>query len=236
MTGEEIESIISDFASAARRAREAGFDALQFHGAHGYLMSQFLSPQTNHRTDKWGGSAEDRRRFHLEVIRKVRQAVGVDFPVMIKLGVKDESEKGLPLNEALETARQMAEAGIDAIEVSGAVPGAVVRAHRKGDPEEPYFRESTAAVKRVVDVPVMAVGGIRSLEMAQNIVDNGHADLISMCRPFIREPDLIARWQKKDKAAARCASCNKCGVSRVEGGTLECVEEHRLREKKSARA
>jgi len=95
MTGEEIESIIDDFVAAAVRGREAGFDAIQLHAAHGYLMSQFLSPRFNHRTDEWGGSAENRRIFHLEIIRKVRQAIGADFPLMVKLGVEDDKEGGL---------------------------------------------------------------------------------------------------------------------------------------------
>jgi len=118
MNGEEIEDIIADFAATAVRGREAGFDAIQLHGAHGYLMSQFLSPRYNRRTDQWGGSAENRRRFHIEVIRKVRQAIGADFPLMVKFGVGDDSDGGLTLDESVETARLMAHNGIDAIEVS----------------------------------------------------------------------------------------------------------------------
>ena len=116
MTEGEIEGIIDDFASAAARARQAGFDAVQLHGAHGYLMSQFLSPLFNLRSDRWGGSVENRRRFNLEVIRKVRQAIGADFPFIIKFGVQDDKEGGLPLSEGVETAWQMVKAGIDAIQ------------------------------------------------------------------------------------------------------------------------
>ena len=229
MTDEEIEAILSDFASAALRAREAGFDAVQLHGAHGYLISQFLSPLFNLRTDRWGGSAENRRRFHLEVIQKVRQAAGADFPLMIKFGVQDEKGGGLSLSEGLETARQMVEKGIDAIEVSAGV-GTSIQATREGAPERAYFRERAAAVKRAVTVPVMLVGGIRSLEMAKSIVDSGDADLISMCRPFIREPSLVARWQRGEVGPAKCISCNKCFAIVGEGEPLECGEERRLRE------
>ena len=229
MTGEEIEAIISDFVAAALRGKEAGFDAIQLHGAHGYLMSQFLSPLFNLRSDQWGGTAENRRRFHLEVVRRVRQAIGVDFPLMIKFGVQDDREKGLPLSEGVETARQMVENGIDAIEVSAGV-GSSAQVTKEGDPEWHYFGERTAAVKQAVTVPVMAVGGIRSLEMAKSIVDNGIADLVSMCRPFIREPGLIARWQRGETEPAKCISCNRCfGVVR-NGEPLECGEERRLRE------
>ena len=228
MTDEEIETIISDFASAALRTREAGFDAIQLHGAHGYLMSQFLSPLFNFRTDRWGNSAENRRRFHLEVIQKVRQAVGDDFPLMIKFGVQDDREGGLPLSEGLETARQMVDKGIDAIEVSAGV-GVASPTMKKGEAEQVYFRERTAAVKGAVTVPVMGVGGIRSLEMAKSIVDSGDADFISMSRPFIRERDLIERWQRGDGKPARCISCNRCFISGMKGEPLECGQERRLR-------
>ncbi len=229
MTDEEIEAVISDFASAALRAKEAGFDAVQLHGAHGYLMCQFLSPLFNHRNDKWGGSAENRRSFHLEVIRKVYQAVGADFLVMIKFGVQDDRKGGLLLSEGLETARQMVGKGINAIEVSAGF-GAVTQTAREGEPEWVYFRERTAAVKRVVTVPVMVVGGIRSLEMAKEIVASGDADLISMSRPFIRETGLVARWQRGEEWSARCISCSKCFGTTGKNGGLKCAEELRLRE------
>jgi len=234
MTDGEIEAIIADFAAAALRGREAGFDAIQLHGAHGYLMSQFLSPLFNHRRDRWGGNAENRRRFHLEVIRRVRQAVGPEFPFMIKFGVQDDREGGLLLSEGLETAREMIEQGIDAIEVSAGV-GSSAQVTRPGDPERPYFRERAAAVKQAMAVPVMLVGGIRSLKMCRAIVESGDADLISMCRPFVREPGLIARWQRGEGEPAACISCGRClGIVR-RGEPLECGEERRLREEAARR-
>ncbi|MFC1957590.1 NADH:flavin oxidoreductase [Chloroflexota bacterium] len=229
MTDADIEAIIADFASAALRAKEAGFDAVQFHGAHGYLMSQFLSPLFNLRADRWGGSAENRRRFHLEVIRKVRRAVGADFPLLIKFGVQDDREGGLTLAEGLETARQMAEAGIDAIEVSAGV-GRSIQIIKEGDPERTYFRDRAAALKRAVSVPVIEVGGIRSLETAQSIVDSGDTDLLSMSRPLIRQPDLIARWQRGEGSPATCISCGLCQAMVGRGEPLECGEDRRLRE------
>jgi len=230
LTDEEIEEIISDFAAAALRGREAGFDAVQLHGAHAYLMSQIQSPLYNLRRDRWGGSAENRRRFHLEVIRKIHQVVGTDFPLMIKFGVQDDREGGLSLSEGLETARQMVAEGIDAIEVSAGV-GNPVLTMRKGESPRAYYRERAAAVKRMVTVPVILVGGIRSFEMAKDIVSSGDTDLISMCRPFIREPDLVARWQRGDTAPAKCISCNKCMARMARGELLgpECFEEHRPR-------
>jgi len=210
MTGDEIDSVVSDFAAAAVRAKEAGFDAVQFHGAHGYLMSQFLSPLTNHRTDEWGGSAAKRGRFHLELTERTRAAVGRDYPLMIKLGVQDDADGGLSLDEGVETAQQLVDRGMDAIEISGGHGSASTPVRKKNGPEQAYFRVRVAAVKRAVDVPVMAVGGIRSLEMATDIVESGDADFVSMCRPFIREPDLVARWEGGDRSPARCISCNRC--------------------------
>ena len=233
MTDEDIEGVIADFAAGAVRGREAGFDAIQLHGAHGYFMSQVISPLFNRRTDRWGGNAENRRRFHLEVIRKVRQAIGDDFPLMIKFGVMDDREGGLSLEEGIEAARQMVAAGIDAIEVSAGV-GQSVTTGKEGAAEQTPFRERAAAVKRAVTVPVMVVAGIRTLETAQGIVDSGDADMVSRCRPFIREPDLVARWQRGETAPATCISCNRGFPIVARGEPLECGEERRLREEAAA--
>jgi len=228
MTEEEIEDTISDFAAAAVRAREAGFDAVQLHGAHGYLMSQFLSPSLNIRTDKWGGSLENRSRFHLEVIHRIRRAVGDDYTLLVKFGIRDVSAHGLSLAEGLQVARWLVAAGVDAIEVSvgvGSVRSAIP-IFNADNPERPVFRNLAAALKKVVNVPVMLVGGIRTRQMAQEIVDSGDADMVSMCRPFIREPDLLRRW-RDNGARASCVSCNQCLDNlHEEGNTLVCPVAH----------
>ncbi len=229
MTDEEIEGIIADFVAAGVRVREAGFDAVQLHGAHGYLFSQFASPLFNHRHDRWGGSPENRRRFHLEVISRLRKAVGNDYPILIKFGVQDDKEGGMPLSEGLETCRQMVKAGLNSIEVSAGVGSAITRL-REGEISQPVFRERAAAVKKAVNIPVAVVNGIRSMENAQDIIDSGYADIISMSRPFIREPHLLLRWQKGDTSPAKCISCGKCMPIAVKSQSLECGEEKRLRE------
>ena len=232
LTDAEIEAIIDDFASAARRAVEAGFDAVQLHGAHAYLMAQFLSPLSNQRTDQWGGSNSKRRRFHLEVIKRVRQVVGNDFPLMIKFGAHEAREGGLSLEEGVDMAREMAEKGIDGIEISvGDARNSIPRL-AEDDSEEVLFRDKAAAVKKAVTVPVMLVAGIRSLEMANDVLESGDADLISMCRPLIREPGLPLRWQQGDLQPAKCISCNKCMPRN--GRVLECGEERRIREETSS--
>lgn len=229
MSDDEVEATIDDFVAAAVRGREAGFDAIQLHGAHGYLMSQFQSPLSNRRDDRWGGSPENRRRFHLEVVRRIRRAIGDDFPLMIKYGVKDGSDDGLSLEEGVETARQMVAAGLDAIEVSTGI-GDVVPTVSKGDERTPY-REFAAAVGQAVDVPVIAVAGIRRLATAEDIVASGDADMVALSRPLIREAGLVARWRNGETAPATCISCNRCLTISARGEPLECGEERRLRER-----
>ncbi|MBI4301012.1 MAG: NADH:flavin oxidoreductase [Chloroflexi bacterium] len=238
MVEEEVEGIITDFGAAAARAKEAGFDAIQLHGAHGYLMSQFLSPLYNHRTDRWGGSTEKQRQFHLDVIKAVRSRVGNDYPLFMKFGVMDDRDGGVSLEEGVEAAHHIVAAGLDALEISAGVGGGSSRASKtdgeNAEPEVPYFRERAASVKRSVSVPVMVVGGIRSIGMAQNIIDAAEADMVSLCRPLIREPALIRRWESGDFGPARCISCSRCfGVIEREGG-LGCYQE-RYSEKQTAR-
>ena len=234
MTSAEVEEIVRDFGAAAERAAEAGVDAVQLHGAHGYLMSQFLSPLTNRRTDEWGGSPECRRRFHVEVMRSVRRAVGESYPIWIKMGLRDHTDDGLQLSEGLAALRVLRAEGLSAAEISVGLGARSARVHRPEDDERPYFRQDSAEAKRAVDIPVMLVGGIRSLAMAEDILRRGDADMISMSRPLIREPGLIARWQRGDTAPAKCISCNKCFGFGVRGEALECGEERRLREAAAA--
>jgi len=230
MTEEEIEGILDDFAAAAVRVREAGFDAVQLHGAHGYLFSQFLSPLTNRRDDRWGGSAENRRRFHAEAVRRVKTAAGREFTVMMKFGVMDEQEGGATLAEGIEALRAMVAAGLDAVEISGGIgnPRGAGLKFDDDTTEITYYRERAAAAKRAVDVPLAVVGGIRAIETAEEIVRAGDADFISLSRPLIREPGLVRRWQNGDQRRATCISCYKCLSSLNRGNPLECQQERRL--------
>ncbi len=233
MTVAEIEETIADFAAAARRTREAGFDAVQLHFAHGYLGSQFLSPLTNHRDDEWGGSPENRRRFDVEVLRAVRKAVGDGFPVWAKLGLQD-GEGGLPLAEALDALKAMAGEGLSAVEVSAGQGTTGVRTERPEDEESLFFRVESAAAKRAVDIPVIVVGGVRNVATAEEIVAGGEADMISLARPLIREPNLIARWQSGDRAPVKCIRDNKCLATAFAEGYLACQEEALLRQQASS--
>jgi len=214
MTEAEIEACIDAFAQAARRAQEAGFDGVQLHSAHGFLISEFNSPYTNRRTDKWGGSLENRMRFLMEVYNRVCQTVGEDYPVLIKLNAADYlPESGLTIAESVEIAKALSNAGIDAIEPSGGMYESIenqgaARKVRSTD-EEAYFTSNAAKIKEIVDVPVILVGGLLSVAIMENVIQEGIADMVSMSRPFIRELDLPNKI-KAGKTKADCISCNVC--------------------------
>lgn len=233
MTGDEVWGLIAAFAAAAARVKEAGFDAVQLHGAHGYLISQFLSPLMNKRTDEWGGSPENRRRFAVEALKAVRKAVGPDYPVMIKMGLRDRADGGLTLDEGLAALKALTDAGLDAVEISTGFGGRSA-AERPEAPEHVYFRDDAVAARRAVDIPLMLVGGIRRFETAQEIISSGDADMVSLARPLIRESGLIARWRDGDRAPAKCLSCNKCFSFGMRGEPLQCGEEYRIRQEAAA--
>jgi 2,4-dienoyl-CoA reductase-like NADH-dependent reductase (Old Yellow Enzyme family) len=236
MTPEEIEEILDAFALAAKRAREAGFDAVQLHGAHSYLFSQFLSPRSNRRTDEWGGTLGNRMRFHLEATKRVRKAVGDDYPLLMKLGIKDTVEDGLTLQEGCQVAQKLCSIGIDAIEISEGLEksGANhIRKDIKAGKGEAYYSAWAKEVKKVVDVPVILVGGMRSFDVMERFVHERVADCISMCRPFIREPNLVNLWHTKHSKAPKCISCNLCLERILQEEPVECMQERRLRTPKT---
>lgn len=229
MTVEEIKRTVGAFAEAAALGRDAGFDAVQIHAAHGYLLSQFLSPAFNKRTDEYGGAMENRSRFLLEVLQDVRNAVGVDFPVLVKMNCEDFLEGGLTLEDSVEIGFLLENAGIDAIELSGGTPlsggESPSRTKITTEDREAYFKEAARAFKKRVGVPLILVGGIRSYEMAERLLKEGYADYLSMARPFIREPGLIARWENGDRAKAACISDNQCFGPARAGEGIYCVVE-----------
>ena len=226
MMPEDIHAIIQAFGQAALRAREAGFDGIQLHAAHGYLLSQFLSPRFNHRTDKYGGEIMNRVRIHIELLREIRRNVGPDYPVLIKMNCSDFSEDGLTLDDSVQAAVALCRAGIDAIELSGGLLTSKNEGpNRPGidsEDKEAYFREEAVVFKRYVSVPLILVGGIRSYQVAENIFEKGIADYISMSRPFIREPDLINRWKSGDLRKSTCVSDNLCFKSGISGDGVHC--------------
>jgi 2,4-dienoyl-CoA reductase-like NADH-dependent reductase (Old Yellow Enzyme family) len=224
----EIERVVRAFANAAARAQRAGFDAVQIHAAHGYLLSQFLSPVMNRRRDEYGGSLANRSRIVLQVVRAVREAVGRDYPLLIKLNSEDFMEGGFSVEEMLALSAQLESEGLDAVELSGGTlddasrhspsrPGAVAKE------KEAYYQGAARRFKEQVRLPLILVGGIRSLEVAEQLVAEGVADCIALCRPLICEPDLVKRWRGGDRRASACLSDNRCFQPAIAGEGLRCL-------------
>jgi 2,4-dienoyl-CoA reductase-like NADH-dependent reductase (Old Yellow Enzyme family) len=190
---EEIEVILDGFAGTAKTAVEAGFAGVQLHGAHGYLISQFLSPLTNRRTDRWGGSLAHRMRFVLEAQRRVRAAVGERAIVSVKLNSSDFLHGGFTIEESIEVARALAAEGVDLLEVSGGTyerPAMFVAAKASTAAREAHFLEYASRIRAAIPTPVMLTGGLRSAETMARVVAEGHADVIGLGRPIALEPDL----------------------------------------------
>lgn len=188
LTKDEIENIIKDFANAARRVKEAGFDGVEIHSAHGYLLYQFFSPLSNKREDEYGGDVHNRIRIHLRVIEAVREAVGKDFPVLLRLGVTDFTEGGATIEDSIIAAREFEKAGIDIIDISGGFKGFV-------SPEsdaQGYFAPFTEAIKKEVSIPIILTGGVTDAEAAEKLLAEGKADLIGVGRAILKD----SNWAK----------------------------------------
>ncbi|MBT9159235.1 MAG: NADH oxidase [Dehalococcoidia bacterium] len=234
MTVEDIEQIARAFGQAADRAKRAGFDGVQIHAAHGYLLSQFLSPAFNKRRDLYGGSIENRARIILEVVRQIRAAVTRDFPVLVKINSQDFVDGGLTLEDSLQVGAMLQEGGADAIELSG---GTLVSGNLSpsitgilSEEKEAYFRDAAKSFKEKLHLPLILVGGIRSFHLAEQLIAEGYADYISMSRPFIREPDLINRWKSGDRRKSMCLSDSRCRGPLMDGEGIYCVVEKKLKE------
>lgn len=227
MTVPNIQEIVEAFSQAAHRAKVAGFDGVQIHSAHGYLLSQFLSPIFNQRTDAYGGDIRNRTKALMEILQAIRKTVGQDYPVLVKMNCQDFMDNGLTLEDSLQVGEMLAEGGIDAIELSGGLLNSRMmspsRMRINSEDKEAYFREEAKAFREKIRVPLILVGGIRSYHLAENLVEEGRADYISMCRPFIREPDLINRWKSGDRQKARCLSDNLCFGPAAAGEGIYCV-------------
>ena len=189
LTEPEIAQVVAQFASAARRVAQAGFDGVEIHAAHGYLLNQFYSPLTNERSDEYGGDVTGRIRVHLEVIAAVRAAVGDDFPVLLRLGAVDYLEGGNTIEDATRAAAEFERAGVDLLDITGGLSGYV----RPGHDEPGYFGDVTAAIKRVVSIPVILTGGITEPHQAEELLVQGKADLIGVGRAMLKDSTWAQR-------------------------------------------
>lgn len=235
LTLDEVEGLIQAFVLAAQRAFQAGFDGIQIHAAHGYLLSQFLSPHFNRRKDLYGGSLENRSRIVLDIVQRIRAALGRQFPVLIKTNSEDFLKHGLTVDEMLQFAARLEQAGIDGIELSGGTndPASSYHPVRQGTPvveaDEVYYRAAAQRYKEKIRVPLLLVGGIRSYSVAAQLIDDGLTDFVCLSRPLIREPHLVARWKAGATQRATCDSCNLCFDPIWKGEGVYCVAEEQAR-------
>jgi 2,4-dienoyl-CoA reductase-like NADH-dependent reductase (Old Yellow Enzyme family) len=224
LSAAEIEEVVGQYAAAVKRAREAGFDGVEIHGAHGYLLASFLSQRTNHRDDRYGGSPQRRATIIREIMEQARRLVGPDYPILIKMNGNDHGTGEEAAEAFAAIAREVEKADVDAIEVSGQLP---CRVDIDSPDDEAYFLEFTELVD--VEVPVILTGGHRSLDHIATVLANPRVDLVGVARPVIREPGLPNRWRAREgSATAACISCNRC--LRILGTeATHCVYEELLR-------
>jgi len=252
----EIEDFIDCFVKSIERAKEAEFTGVQLHAAHGYLLSEFLSPFLNKRKDKWGGSVENRFRILREILQRSKEKVG-HFPIWVKISAFDENRNRRELEEMIEGCQMLQESGCDAIEVSCGygfkgfdtirVPKIPVDAMlallpnfknyssfkksvfkivvplliKKYKPIHNYNVKSAERIKKNINIPVIVVGGIRKLEDIKNIIENTEIDFVSMCRPFIIEPNIVNKFQEHQSVESKCIDCGYCLLG-VASKKLKC--------------
>ena len=197
LTAEEIESIVERFVNCAVTCKEAGFTGVQFHSAHGYLLSQFLSPLTNQRVDEWGGTLENRARALIAIVTKTREVLGADFPISVKLNSADFQKGGFDFDDSLTVAKWLADAGVDLLEISGGTyeqprllnldgvePIEEQSLARSTLAREAYFVDFAKAMREELSIPIMVTGGLRRREVMNHVLETGGADMIGLGRPL----------------------------------------------------
>jgi 2,4-dienoyl-CoA reductase-like NADH-dependent reductase (Old Yellow Enzyme family)/thioredoxin reductase len=223
LSPEEIQKIIGAFGEAVLRVKETGADGVEVHMAHGYLINQFLSPFSNQREDEYGGDGDRRMRMALEVLRAVRNKVGADFPVLCRLSADEYVDGGLKIDASTGIAKALERNGADALHVSACVAASGYLNHPPYYAEEGVFVHLAQAIKSVVRIPVITVGRIRTPELANRILEEQKADLISMGRALIADPELPAKaLQGRTEEIIPCISCNRC-IQSIRKGALACA-------------
>ncbi len=229
MTQDDIHIIINSFGQAAVRAKEAGFDAVELHAAHGYLLAQFLSPLSNQRTDEYGGGTiKERARFVIEVIEEVRSKVGSNFPVLIRLSVEEYIKNGYTVEEMQSIIPDLVNAGVDAVHASVGThgsPGSVTSA--PAEYEEGWNAWRAKKVKEVTDVPVIAVGRFSDPSVANAVIAGGDADMVAFGRQTLADPDYLNKTREgRLEDIRRCLACNQGCIERLmlePGSSIRCA-------------
>ncbi|MCL2121754.1 MAG: NADH:flavin oxidoreductase [Clostridiales bacterium] len=213
MTKAEIADLAEDFAEAAVRCKEAGVDGVQIHGAHGYLISQFLSPSTNKRTDEYGGEIANRGRIAIEILEAMRRKTGDDFPLWIKINCKDLVEESITLEECVWLCGELEKRGLDAIELSAGMGYGRDSSPSKriaNEDEEGSFAPEALILADKVGIPVISTGGFRTPAVIEQWLNKGGITGIGLSRPLICEPNLVNRWKAGDPGKTQCISCSRC--------------------------
>ena len=219
MTKDEINYIVQAFAKASYRAQQSGFDGVEIHTAHTYLINQFLSPYYNQRQDEYGGSLENRMRFLLEIYAEIRKLVGNDYPILVKLTASEFFDGGLTFAETRLICQKLESVGVDAIIISGNIHGnanTVIGEQFDGYTiqSEGYFREFGAVVSQEVNLPVITVGGLADICAIEELAQTTNIAFFALSRPLLAEPQLIKRWQEGSLAEVDCERCSKCRTKR----------------------
>ncbi|MFC1896298.1 hypothetical protein ACFL0Q_06515 [Thermodesulfobacteriota bacterium] len=218
---DEVDTIVGDFADAIWRVKNAGFDGVELHGAHAYLLSAFLSPLTNKRTDRYGGSLEKRVHIIRAIMDKARERVGPDFPIMIKVNSDDNAAQGIRPEDFPALANEIVKTGVVALDVSG---NDCLKEDIEDIEDEAYFFPGAKALD--VKTPIILTGGNRSVNHMEELLQTNEVDFIGMARPLIREPDLPNRWLRgAGDVSAACISCNGCFGAIMQGKTAYCIQE-----------
>ncbi|MEF1309380.1 NADH:flavin oxidoreductase [Vibrio mytili] len=238
MTKEDIHDIVQAFALASKRAQDSGFDGVEIHAAHTYLINQFLSPYYNRREDEYGGSLENRMRFLIEIYAETRKLVGHDFPILVKLTATEFFDGGLTFDETRHVCKKLEEIGVDAIIVSGNIHGKaneLVGETFDGHTlqEEGYFHEFGHVISQDVNIPVITVGGLSAIDAIENIAENTNIQFFALSRPLLAEPQLVKRWKEGNRAPVDCERCSKCRTKR---GNFCVVHKNRNRHRATEQA
>lgn len=228
LSATEIQDLVRAYADTAARAVAAGFDGVQIHAAHGYLLAQFLSPLANTRDDHYGGDAAGRRRMLLEVVAATREAVGPRMPISVKLNSKDFQYGGLGEDESLDVARALADAGVDLLEISGGnyAEPAMEGVHHNG--VEGYFVDYARRVREQLDLPLMLTGGLRSRETMEQLVGDGVVDVIGLARPMSFVPDYPARILAGEPEPQLPAGLRDTGYRPIDGYLQLAIHNHQF--------
>ena len=220
---EEIHRVADLFADAAIRAKKAGFDGIEVCANHHVSLSQFLSPMFNHRTDEYGGSDENRARFVIEIIKKIREKIGDEYIILLKLNSEDDDPNGITPDGFITACKMAEQAGVDMIEVTG------MKWKKNRENKLVYF-DMGKTLAEILKIPVLVTGGVKNLNVANDALNNSNIQYIGICRAFLSEPDILVKWKNCEDKKSQCVSCMNC--YKIDNSIeIECIINKRKKKK-----